>query len=233
MIEVRPFGQLGHADHGWLDARHHFSFAGYHDPARMHWGALRVWNDDMIAPGTGFGTHPHRDMEIITFVREGAITHTDSLGNTGRTEAGDVQVMSAGTGIRHSEYTRDTVATRLFQIWIMPDRAGHAPSWGTRAFPRAERAGQFVVLASGRAGDGDALPIHADARVLGATLRQGESTTYHLGQDRLGYLVVAKGAVVIEGQTVRQGDGAAISATAMLSVHATEDAEVVLVDTIA
>lgn len=233
MIEIRPYDRLGHADHGWLDARHHFSFAGYHDPERMGWGALRVWNDDVIAPGTGFGAHPHRNMEIITYVREGAITHQDSLGNTGRTGAGDVQVMSAGTGVRHSEYNRDDVPTRLFQIWIMPDRAGHAPSWGTRAFPRAERAGQFVVLASGRAGDGDALPIHADARVLGATLRQGESTTYHLGLDRLGYLVVAKGAVVIEGQTVRQGDGAAISATAMLSVHATEDAEVVLVDTIA
>ncbi|RFD18831.1 pirin family protein [Komagataeibacter melaceti] len=233
MIEIRPYDRLGHADHGWLDARHHFSFAGYHDPERMGWGALRVWNDDVIAPGTGFGAHPHRNMEIITYVREGAITHQDSLGNTGRTGAGDVQVMSAGTGVRHSEYNRDDVPTRLFQIWIMPDRAGHAPSWGTRAFPRAERAGQFVVLASGRAGDGDALPIHADARVLGATLRQGESTTYHLGMDRLGYLVVAKGAVVIEGQTVRQGDGAAISATAVLSVHATEDAEVVLVDTIA
>lgn len=233
MIEIRPYDRLGHADHGWLDARHHFSFAGYHDPERMGWGALRVWNDDVIAPGTGFGAHPHRNMEIITYVREGAITHQDSLGNTGRTGAGDVQVMSAGTGVRHSEYNRDDVPTRLFQIWIMPDRAGHAPSWGTRAFPRAERAGQFVVLASGRAGDGDALPIHADARVLGATLRQGESTTYHLGLDRLGYLVVAKGAVVIEGQTVRQGDGAAISATAVLSVHATEDAEVVLVDTIA
>ncbi|WP_308719135.1 pirin family protein [Komagataeibacter xylinus] len=233
MIEVRPFGQLGHADHGWLDARHHFSFAGYHDPARMHWGALRVWNDDMIAPGTGFGTHPHRDMEIITFVREGAITHTDSLGNTGRTEAGDVQVMSAGTGIRHSEYNRDTVATRLFQIWIMPDRTGHAPSWGTRAFPRHERAGQFVVLASGRAGDDDALPINADARVLGATLAKGQTATYRLGADRLGYLVPARGAVEIDGVRVSERDGAALSDIETVHVRALEDAEIILVDTIA
>ncbi|GBQ14946.1 pirin family protein [Komagataeibacter rhaeticus] len=232
MIEIRPFDRLGHANHGWLDARHHFSFASYHDPARMHWGALRVWNDDMIAPGTGFGTHPHRDMEIITYVREGAITHQDSLGNTGRTEAGDVQVMSAGTGIRHSEYNRDDVPTRLFQIWIMPDRAGHAPSWGTRAFPRDDRAGRFVVLASGSRDDTDALPINTDARVLGATLRKGQVVEYPLGTGRLGYLVPARGAVEIEGMRVGERDGAAISATDILRVRALEDAEVVLVDTV-
>ena len=124
MIELRPFTTLGAANHGWLDAHHHFSFAEYHEPARMGWGALRVWNDDTIAPGTGFPTHPHRDMEIVTYVRTGAITHRDSLGNEGRTEAGDVQVMSAGTGIRHSEYNLEDVDTTLFQIWIMPDRDG-------------------------------------------------------------------------------------------------------------
>lgn len=231
MIEIRPFDRLGHADHGWLDARHHFSFASYHDPARMHWGALRVWNDDMIAPNTGFDTHPHRDMEIITYVREGAITHQDSLGNTGRTEAGDVQVMSAGTGIRHSEYNRDDVPTRLFQIWIMPDRTGHAPSWGTRAFPRGERAGRFVVLASGHKDDTDALPINTDARVLGATLRNGEVVEYPLGNERLGYLVPARGTVEIEGMRVGERDGAAISDTAVLRVRALGDAEIVLVDT--
>ncbi|WP_182356105.1 pirin family protein [Komagataeibacter europaeus] len=231
MIEVRPFGQLGHADHGWLDARHHFSFAHYHDPDRMNWGALRVWNDDMIAPGTGFGTHPHRDMEIITYIREGAITHTDSLGNTGRTDAGDVQVMSAGTGIRHAEHNREDVATRLFQIWIMPDRAGHAPSWGTRSFPRGDRAGRFVVLASGHAGDDDALPINANARVLGATLKKGQVVDYPLGADRLGYLVPARGSVEIEGTTAHERDGAAISATETLRVRALEDSEIVLVDT--
>lgn len=232
MIEVRPFDKLGHANHGWLDARHHFSFASYYDPARMHWGALRVWNDDAIAPGTGFGTHPHDNMEIITYVREGAITHEDSLGNRGRTGAGDVQVMSAGTGIRHSEYNLEEETTRLFQIWILPDRAGHAPSWGTRAFPRGERAGQFVVLASGQPDADDALPINTDARVLGATLKKGETAEYSLGADRLGYLVVAKGSVEIEGTTLNERDGAAISKTDVLSVLALEDTEVVLVDTV-
>jgi len=149
MIELRPFASLGGENHGWLDAKHHFSFAGYHDPARMNWGNLRVWNDDTIAPRTGFPPHPHRDMEIITYVREGAITHEDSLGNKGRTEAGDVQVMSAGTGIRHSEYNMEDVTTRIFQIWIMPTRSGEAPGWGARPFPKGERTGQFVALASG------------------------------------------------------------------------------------
>ena len=156
MIEVRPFASLGHAHHGWLNARHHFSFAEYQDPQRVNWGRLRVWNDDEIAAGSGFPPHPHHDMEIITYVREGAITHRDNLGNQGRTEAGDVQVMSAGTGIAHSEYNREDVTARIFQIWILPDQQGEAPSWGARPFPKGERAGRFVVLASGRAGDEDA-----------------------------------------------------------------------------
>ncbi|HLD64933.1 MAG TPA: pirin family protein, partial [Pseudomonas sp.] len=141
MIEVRPFQQLGGAHHGWLNARHHFSFADYHDPARMNWGNLRVWNDDEIAPHSGFPKHPHRDMEIITYVREGAITHEDNLGNRGRTEAGDVQVMSAGSGIAHSEYNLEDQTTRIFQIWISPTAFGAPPSWGARPFPKGERAG--------------------------------------------------------------------------------------------
>lgn len=151
MFEHRPFSTLGHADHGWLDARHHFSFAGYHDPARTGWGRLRVWNDDTIAAKSGFPPHPHSDMEIITYVREGAISHRDSLGNEGRTEAGDVQVMSAGHGIVHAEYNLEDTETRLFQIWILPDAPGGVPSWGTRPFPREERNGRFEVLASGAA----------------------------------------------------------------------------------
>ena len=150
MIELRPFDSLGGANHGWLDAKHHFSFAGYHDPARTSWGNLRVWNDDTIQPQTGFPPHPHRDMEIITYVREGAITHQDNLGNKGRTEAGDVQVMSAGTGIRHSEYNLEDVTTKIFQIWIVPTRSGEAPQWGAKPFPKGERSGKFVTLASGR-----------------------------------------------------------------------------------
>ena len=229
MIELRPFDSLGAANHGWLDAHHHFSFANYHDDKRVHWGDLRVWNDDTIAPQTGFPAHPHRDMEIITYVREGAITHQDSLGNKGRTEAGDVQVMSAGTGVRHSEYNMEDVDTRLFQIWIIPTRDGGQPSWGAKPFPKGERSGQFVTLASGHDDDG-ALPIRADARVVGATLRAGETVEYPLGAVRKGYLVPATGSVEIEGVTVQTRDGAAISQTDVLKVTALEDSEIVLVD---
>ncbi len=230
MIERRPFDSLGGADHGWLNAKHHFSFAEYHDPDRVHWGALRVWNDDTIAPKTGFPPHPHADMEIITYVREGAITHQDSLGNQGRTEAGDVQVMSAGSGIRHGEYNMEDETTRIFQIWIVPNQRGGKPSWGAKPFPKGERAGAFVALASGIAGDEDALPIRTDARVLGATLRAGETADYRLGSGRNAYLVPAKGAVEINGVRIDARDGAAIRDEATLRVTALEDAEVVLVD---
>ena len=230
MIELRPFESLGGANHGWLDAKHHFSFASYHDPARTHWGALRVWNDDTIQPHTGFPPHPHRDMEIVTYVRSGAITHEDSLGNKGRTEAGDVQVMSAGTGIRHSEYNREDEETRIFQIWIVPTSQGDAPQWGAKPFPKGGRSGQFVVLASGHKQDADALLIRADARVVSATIRTGETIEYPLGTDRKGYLVPATGAVSINGQRIGARDGAAISDLETLSVTAIEDSEIVLVD---
>ena len=230
MIERRPFESLGAADHGWLDARHHFSFANYHDPARVHWGPLRVWNDDAIQAGTGFPPHPHADMEIITYVREGAISHRDNQGNEGRTEAGDVQVMSAGTGIVHSEYNLEPDTTRIFQIWIVPNRRGLPPSWGSRPFPGADRAGRFVALASGLEEDSEALRIHADARVLGARLAAGESTTYKLGRERLGYLVPAAGRVEVNGTVLEARDGAAIRDEDELRVTAVEDAELVLVD---
>ena len=235
MIELRPFASLGGENHGWLDAKHHFSFAGYHDAARMNWGSLRVWNDDIIAPHTGSPTHPHRDMEIITYVREGAITHEDSLGNKGRTEAGDVQVMSAGTGIAHSERNAEDVETRLFQIWIVPTRTGEKPGWGARPFPKGERAGQFVTLASGftdAAGaiEDGALPIRTDARVVAATIRAGETVDYPLGADRRAYLVPATGAIEIDGTRVNARDGAAIRDLAVVRVTAIEDSEIVLVD---
>jgi redox-sensitive bicupin YhaK (pirin superfamily) len=235
MIEVRPFSSLGGANHGWLDAKHHFSFASYYDPTRMGWGPVRVWNDDVIAAKSGFPPHPHRDMEIITYVREGAITHQDSLGNKGRTEAGDVQVMSAGTGITHSEYNLEDTATKIFQIWIQPSHSGEKPSWGARPFPKGDRAGQFVVLASGFAADneeggGDALPIRTDARVVAATLKAGETAEYHLGGDRRGYLVPATGAVEIEGKRVNARDGAAIDKVETIRITAVEDSEIVLVD---
>ena len=230
MIERRPLASLGGANHGWLDTKHHFSFADYHDPERMGWGALRVWNDDTIAPNTGFPPHPHADMEIITYVREGAITHEDNQGNRGRTEAGDVQVMSAGSGIRHSEYNRERGETQIFQIWIIPNQVGGKPSWGAKPFPKGDRSGRFVTLASGEPGDSDALEIRTDARVLGATLKAGETAEYPLGEERHGYLVPAKGAVEINGVALRPRDGAAIYREPTVRVRAIEDAEIVLVD---
>ncbi len=231
MIELRPFNTLGAANHGWLDARHHFSFAGYHDPARVNWGALRVWNDDAIAAKSGFPAHPHSDMEIITYVRAGAITHRDSMGNEGRTEAGDVQVMSAGSGVTHSEYNLEDEETRIFQIWIIPDARGGQPDWGARAFPKDDRAGSFVPLASGVANDDDALKIRADARVLGATIKAGESVTYTpRSADRHLYLVAATGKVRIEDVEANARDGVAITAIETVTITALEDSEVVLVD---
>lgn len=231
MIERRPFSSLGGANHGWLDTKHHFSFAGYHDPARMHWGALRVWNDDCIQPGTGFPPHPHANMEIITYVRQGAISHHDSLGNTGRTQAGDIQVMSAGSGIRHAEYNNEADITRIFQIWIFPDQRDQAPSWGNKPFPKHDRSGHFIALASGIDGDTDALPIRSNARVLGITLRAGQSAQYLFAStQRYGYLVPASGKVEVNGEILEAGDGAAIHDVQLLRVLAHEDAELVLVD---
>lgn len=230
MIELRPHAELGGAQHGWLDTKHHFSFAEYHDPDRVHWGRLRVWNDDAIAPNSGFPPHPHANMEIITYVRQGAITHRDSLGNEGRTAAGDVQVMSAGTGIQHAEYNLEPETTTLFQIWIMPTERGGQPSWGTKPFPKAERDGRFVTLASGFDSDADALHIRADARVAGTTLKAGQTAEYPLGAGRHAYLVPAAGRVTVNGVTASTGDGVAVRDETQLRITALEDAEVVLVD---
>ncbi len=230
MIERRSFKGLGGADHGWLKAKHHFSFASYLDPKRMGVGALRVWNDDEIAPNSGFPLHPHADMEIITYVREGAITHQDNFGNKGRTEAGDVQVMSAGSGIRHSEYNLEPAPTKIFQIWIEPTRRGGAPSWGAKPFPKSDRDGRLVPLASGFEADADALPIRADARVLGATLKAGEVVEYPIGAERNGYLVPAQGAVEVNGVRLDARDGGAIQNESVLKIKALEDSEIVLVD---
>jgi len=230
MIELRPFSTLGGADHGWLKARHHFSFSRYNDPSRMGWGALRVWNDDEIAPKSGFPPHPHADMEIITYVREGAITNEDDLGNKGRTEAGDVQVMSAGGGIRHAEYNLEPHTTKIFQIWIEPTRRGGNPAWATRPFPRGDRSGQFVTLASGSPDDAGALPIRSEARVLGASIAAGETVEYTLAAGRHAYLVPAKGVVEVNGMRVDARDGAAIKDETHLKVTALADAEIILVD---
>jgi redox-sensitive bicupin YhaK (pirin superfamily) len=233
MIERRKFAELGGADHGWLKAKHHFSFASYYNPSRMGWGGLRVWNDDEIAAGAGFPPHPHADMEIITYVREGAITHKDSMGNSGRTEAGDVQVMSAGSGVRHSEYNLEDETTRLFQIWIEPTESGGKPSWGAKQFPKSDRSGRFVTLASGfdddTAGDNGALRIRADARVMGATIKAGERVTLTLEPNGHAYLVPATGAVEVGGLRIDARDGAAITGVDTVEVVGLEDAEVVLV----
>ncbi|MHB8530073.1 MAG: pirin family protein [Caulobacteraceae bacterium] len=231
MIERRPAGELGRFRNDWLNARYHFSFSDWHDPARMGWGDLRVWNDDEIAPGTGFPPHGHADMEIITYVRKGAITHRDSLGNEGRTAAGDVQVMSAGSGIRHAEMNAEKETTTLFQIWIEPASSGGPPSWGARAFPKGERAGAFVALASGRPAPDGALPIRADAKVLGASLKAGDEARYDLAAGRHAYLAAAAGEVEVNGVRLEARDGAAIKDEPVLKVRALADAEVVLVDT--
>jgi redox-sensitive bicupin YhaK (pirin superfamily) len=230
MIDIRPFATLGRADHGWLDARHHFSFADYHAPERMGWGAIRVWNDDEIAARSGFPPHPHRDMEIITYVREGAITHQDSMGNKGRTAAGDVQVMSAGTGVRHAEYNLEDEKTTLFQIWVHTDTPGAEPGWGARAFPKGDRAGAFVTLASGFDEDGEALRINAAARVLGATLKAGETAELALDPSRHAYLVPVGGAIEVNGRRAEPRDGVAVTGEETLAIKAFEDSEIVLVD---
>lgn len=231
-IERRPFASLGGADHGWLKARHHFSFADYYDPDRMQWGAIRVWNDDEIGARSGFPPHPHSDMEIITYVRTGAITHQDSLGNKGRTAAGDVQVMSAGTGIRHAEYNLEDETTTLFQIWIMPRARGGQPSWGAKPFPKDDRSGGFSVLASGYDEDREALRIRADARLLGTTLTAGDSITYESAPGRHLYMVPATGRIEIDSQTFEARDGIAIVGGAPITIKALKDAEIVLVDSV-
>src|ERR1700756_3892566 len=167
MLQTRPSSTLDGGDFGWLKAKHHFAVGPAGNPANKPFGALVVWNDDEIAPGTGFGLHGHANMEIISYVRDGIVTHSDSIGNIGRTEAGDVQAISAGTGIRHSEYNRGAEALRLFQIWLRPRVNGGEPYGNTRCFRKADRPNQFVVLASGFSADSEALPIRADARVLG------------------------------------------------------------------
>ncbi len=231
MIDVRRFEGLGHANHGWLKARHHFSFASYHDPSRMSWGALRVWNDDEIAPQSGFPMHPHHDMEIITYVRDGAITHQDSLGNRGRTEAGDVQVMSAGSGLRHMEWNEEDEPTRIFQIWILPSRSGGAPRWDARAFPKAGRSDGFQVLASGAPEADGGLMIRQDARVLGAGLGAGARASHDLSASRRAYLVLSSGAATVNGVSLNARDGAAIRDVDRIEVLAGPDgAEAVLVD---
>ncbi len=230
MIEHRPFHELPAEDLGWLKARRHFSCSAQDGLARRGWVSLPIWNDDEIAPHGGFPPHAHANMEIITYVREGTVTHRDSLGNEGKTKAGDVQVMSAGTGIRHAEYNTEQVPAQIFQIWITPDANGGPPTWGSQPFPKADRSGRFVAFASGFEGDVDALPIRARARVLGARLEAGQSVEYAFGERRHAYLVPSSGTVDVNGVRIHARDGAAITDVAVVRIAAIEDADIVMVD---
>ena len=231
MIKLYPYQSLGHEDHGWLDARHHFSFADYHNPDRDHFGVLRVVNDDRVAGNTGFGEHPHHDMEIITYVRQGAITHKDSLGNTGRTGAGDVQVMSAGTGVLHSEFNKENEDTRLYQIWIFPDQKGVAPRWEAREFPKTPvTEGPLSLLVSGRKEDSDkgALFIHQDAAIYGGRVPAGATIEQPIKHQA--YVLASEGSFSINGTKLNQGDGAEITGDKTLSIKADTDAEIIVID---
>jgi len=230
MLYLRSFGDISGLDAGWLQAKHHFAIGPYGNPAHKAVGNLIVLNDDEIAPHTGFGLHHHENVEIVSYLREGTVTHRDDQGNIGKTHAGDVQVMSAGTGIRHAEYNLEQQPTRIFQIWIIPTSEGGSPVWGSHPFPKADRSGRLVTLASGFDSDNDALPIRAAARVLGATLKVGETVEYGLGQGRHGYLVPAAGAVEVNGMRIDARDGAAIKDVAVVRITAIEDSELVMVD---
>ncbi len=230
MIDVRRFESLGTFENDWLKAHYHFSFAGYRDDARTHWGALRVWNDDTIRPHTGFDRHGHQDMEIVTYVRRGVITHKDHLGNEGRTVAGDVQVMSAGRGIQHEEHNREDEPTQIFQLWIFPNENGIKPAWETRSFPKGDRAGSLVTLASGRKTDSGALPIHQDAAILGATLKPGQTVRHELERGRHVYLVPALGRLTVNGKEIKARDGVAIHGEENIEFKAVEDTEILMAD---
>lgn len=230
MIKIYPYKDLGTADYGWLNAHYHFSFAHYHNPNRIHFGKLRVINDDRIAPDTGFDTHPHQDMEIITFVRSGAITHKDSEGHEGRTEAGDVQVMSAGTGIFHSEANKENTETTLYQIWIFPREKGVKPRWDSARFADRKANGSLPLLVSGRAEDDGkgALYIHQDARILGGQMDKGHKLSQQILEQ--GYLLVSNGKITLDGQKLEKGDGAEITDQGFVEIEALSDAEIILID---
>jgi hypothetical protein len=230
MLYLRAFGDIGGLDAGWLKAKHHFAIGPYGNPAHKSIGNLIVLNDDEIAPHTGFGLHHHEDVEIVTYIREGTVTHRDDRGNVGKTHAGDVQVMSAGTGIRHSEQNEEDIPIRLFQIWLRPSGAGGIPRWGSKPFPKADRAGVFVPLASGRNAQG-ALPIRTDAEVYGALLQAGTTASFSLRKGDAGYLTPATGWVEIGGVQVAAREGLVIESEETIAIEALADSELVLVIT--
>ena len=230
MIHVVPNKDRFKADHGWLQSYHHFSFADYYDPKNMHWGALRVFNDDVIHGGQGFGLHPHRDMEIVTYVLEGSLEHKDNLGNHGVVEAGEVQVMSAGRGIAHSEFNHSkTDPLRLMQLWILPRTMGLKPRWEQRVFLPEERAGKLLPVVSGGDVPGT-LHIDQDASIYLSSLRAGEQATHSTGAARKLYAFVMEGAAAVNGEALAAGDQARISGESALTIAASKDAELILLD---
>jgi redox-sensitive bicupin YhaK (pirin superfamily) len=226
MITYYPYANLGHANHGWLNARHHFSFASYQDPQRQQFGVLRVINDDVIKAGAGFDTHPHRNMEIITYVREGAITHRDSKGNVGRTVSGDVQVMSAGTGVFHSEFNLESEDTNIFQIWIEPNQLEVKPRWDSYKFPKKPTADSLMLLVSG---DGDApLSIHQDAFIYAGHLIEGTELTHPIRHQA--YVLVSEGSLEIEGRLLNKGDGLEVTELSSIDLKAMSNTRVLVID---
>ncbi|REJ95928.1 MAG: pirin family protein [Planctomycetota bacterium] len=230
MITVRPANQRGHADHGWLDTWHTFSFASYQDPQHTHFRSLRVMNEDTVQPGQGFGAHPHRDMEIVTYVLEGALEHKDSMGNGEVLRPGEFQRMSAGAGITHSEFNpSDSEPVHLYQIWFFPERKGIEPSYEQKRFAEEERHNRLRLVASRNAEDGSLL-IHQDARIYLSSLDNGASVEFEIAPDRHAWLQVLRGSVALNGQDLQTSDGAAISQESKLAVSANTDAEIMLFD---
>ena len=230
MIIARPARERGHANHGWLDSWHSFSFAGYHDDAHVHWGPLRVINEDRVAAGQGFGTHGHRDMEIISYVLEGALAHRDSMGNGASIVPGEVQRLSAGTGITHSEYNHSrTETTHFLQIWIIPDRTGIAPSYEQRRFDPSEKRGRLRLVASGDGADGS-VRIQQDARLYAGLFDGDEAATLALAPGRLGYVHLVRGRLEVNGHRLSAGDALKLRDEAAVLVANGEDAEVLVFD---
>ncbi len=230
MITLRPANERGHADHGWLDSWHSFSFAGYQDDAHVHWGPLRVINEDRIAAGRGFGEHGHRDMEIISYVLDGALGHQDSMGTRSSIVPGDVQRMSAGTGVRHSEFNHSqTGTTHFLQIWIVPARQGVEPSYAQKHFPAEDKRGTLRLVVSPD-GAQESVAIHQDARIYAGLFDGDESAELALGAGRLGYVHLARGAAVVNGRQLSAGDALLYRDEASIAIGEGSDAEVLVFD---
>jgi redox-sensitive bicupin YhaK (pirin superfamily) len=226
-IRIYPYANLGYANHGWLEARHHFSFASYYNPKRTGFGNLLVINDDAISAGRGFATHGHDNMEIITYVRSGAITHRDSMGNEGRTEAGDVQVMSAGTGVLHSEHNLENITTTLYQIWIKPNKMNVEPRWEAKQFPKV--VGNDLTLLASNQKDSGAAFIYADGAIYGGRLQTGATLQHNL-QYGNAYILVSNGAIEISGEQIKAGDGAEIVNLQQFEIKVLAEAELIVID---